>query len=220
MTQEKQKVIRVLQTNKKSSAKKPRKNTAIVASVVVGILLISGLLFAFLKNNGDENLDLSADSSKELDQQESNKSVFNKTSTQTAATDDPDPNEDIQHPQPKINEITNIFKHKKETQVAVTEKQPESSNPFDHLIASDKPNTNQVVDPTKNPLLKAAPPQKGTAQDKETKKTDDSKPAVKATDTKEAKPIDTKEKSKNTESEDIVAIPAVKIEITKKIKEE
>ncbi|NHB59155.1 hypothetical protein [Acinetobacter shaoyimingii] len=226
MAQEKQKVIRVLQPNKKPQ--KPKSKVFIgISALVIGVLVISGLLFAFLNKNPDQiipqevNQNINAED-KELLAQNQHKPAAEKSEISKhidSEEQENKPDEDIHHPQPKLNEITNIFKHKQPTQVAVVEKKPESSNPFDHITSEQKPNATQIVDPNKNPLIKVAPAKSTPVAKASTINTTDAKlqqAAISATSTPAAQK---KLETKDSKIEEPGPEASVKIQVTKSVKE-
>ena len=136
MTQEKQKVIRVLQPTKKPTKSSPKLVGLTVAAI--GIITASAVLFTFLPFNTD---------SQALDQtilpDTENKTLTKGNTTDAASAanqtqDESNTDGDVIHPQPKLNEITNIFRHQKE--VAKVEAPTNTGNPFDSMLNTAQQN--------------------------------------------------------------------------------
>lgn len=146
MTQEKQKVIRVLQPTKKPNKTSPKLISLSIAAV--GIITASTLLFIFLPFGSDkQNLDQN-----DLINTE-NKTTNKRNITDTSATIAQDQeginaDGDVIHPQPKLNEITNIFRRQKE-EIKV-DAPSSSNNPFDSVLNTRKTDALPVVEKQKD----------------------------------------------------------------------
>lgn len=137
MKQEKQKVIRVLKPTQKSKKIPPIYFG--VAAIAVGVLSVSALLFSSKEvsdhiaapqtqtySTAQDQLNSQSDSALQLDPSE--------TEQATDASQNDANHEDFNEPQPKLNEITNIFKHQKQ----VTVQENSSVSPFDRAIGEPK----------------------------------------------------------------------------------
>lgn len=136
MKQEKQKVIRVLKPTQKSK-KIPRIYFG-VAAIAVGVLSVSALLFSSSQEVSDhiaapqthataqDQLNSQSDSALQLDPSD--------TEQATDASQNDANHEEFNEPQPKLNEITNIFKHQKQ----VTVQENSSASPFDRAMGEPK----------------------------------------------------------------------------------
>ena len=224
MTQEKQKVIRVLQPTKKTTKKSSGKYVGITATVV-GVLATSALLFTFLKPDSDTISTTNApivsadatDQSEASKKSDSNtkdndleKNITAKNKVEDQKQDDRAEHDDgFNEPQPKLNEITNIFKHKKEPKPAVvaqdTKTKTENSNPFDNMLGNAQAKAPAIIDPKnhvplKNNPLKSAEAKVSPAKAKVEEKTEVIKTTEKAETTKVAekseapKPVAEKDK--------------------------
>lgn len=227
MTQEKQKVIRVLQPTKKTNKVSPKYLG--ISAVAIGVLATSALLFTFLKNDNEgsqtletaQHAESSADHEKNLSsthQDEANKPEIH-ASLKTANDDNEkslDHEDEFNKNQPKANELTNIFKHKKEDQpVAVAKaKQPTSSNPFDNAFGqakADKP----II--TENPTAKLSIKPNSTATSKTSDKLILAKKPIELT--KPTSPVAAKNAPKEKEPDFEVPHVGVQIAVTRSVKE-
>lgn len=149
MTQEK-KVIRVLKPTKK--AKKFSPMLFGIIGTAFGVIATSVLLFTFLKND-TSSTKIQVQNNQQINSvpvatsEASTESSIAQTNTRNmeqpveqateAAIDDE--HEGFNQPQPKLNEITQVFQHKKEPQVVA---EPKSGvNPFDTFNLQPKPVT-------------------------------------------------------------------------------
>lgn len=227
MTQEKQKVIRVLQPTKKTTKVSPKYLG--ISAVAIGVLATSALLFTFLKSDNDgtqaietsQHADSSVINEKNLSnnhKDESNKPEIH-ASLKTAEDDNEkslDHEDDFNKNQPKPNELTNIFKHKKEAQPVVVEKQPTSSNPFDNAFGQAKvdkpiivtnPNTKLTMKPNSTTSIIPKAPDKLILVKKPTEL---QKPTT---------PVASKNAPKEKEPDFEVPHTSVQIAITRSVKE-
>lgn len=229
MTQEKQKVIRVLQPTKKTNKVSPKYLG--ISAVAIGVLATSALLFTFLKNDNEgtqtletaQHAESSADHEKNLSsthQDEANKPEIH-ASLKTADYDNEkslDHEDEFNKNQPKANELTNIFKHKKEDQpVAVAKaKQPTSSNPFDNAFGQAKADKPIIV---ANPTAKLSMKPNSTAS--VTPKTSDKLILAKKPieSTKPTSPVAAKNAPKEKERDFEVPHVGVQIAVTRSVKE-
>lgn len=177
MTQEK-KVIRVLKPTKK--AKKVSPMLFGILGTAFGVIATSVLLFTFLKE----------DSSSSAIQTQNNQSIESspiyKTTSETLTAQPPqtleqsiehatdvvmeDEHEDFNQPQPKLNEITQVFQHKKQAAVAAVAEPKPSGNPFDTFNPQPKAITTATI-PKPKPTVsektlsgKAATPAQSTVK--------------------------------------------------------
>lgn len=222
MTQEK-KVIRVLKPTKK--AKKVSPMLFGILGTAFGVIATSVLLFTFLKD----------DSSSPAIQAQNNQAVESipaATSTATAATfttqtnqltqDQPteaaidDEHEGFNQPQPKLNEITQAFQHKKEAQVAAVAEPKPSGNPFDTFNQQPRPVTATAVSKPKVVSTEKVVPTRATTPAQSTVKAT-TKPELMTT---KASPKDT-QKAKAAEKEADYEVPhaTVQIAVTRSVKE-
>lgn len=150
MNQEKPKVIRVLTPSKKAKKISPMYFGA--AAIAIGAVSISALLFSFSKDDSNPP-PMEQNSTKPIEQDRLNTqhdSTPQVNSSDIAESDhdaqSDSSHEDFNQPQPKLNEITNLFKHKKEE---VVQQHPNAS-PFDRAFPEKK-----VLTPA---AVKIAPP--------------------------------------------------------------
>lgn len=157
MTQEK-KVIRVLKPTKK--AKKFSPMLFGIIGTAFGMIATSVLLFTFLKND-TSSTKIQVQNNQQINSvpvatsEASTESSIAQTNTRnmeqpveqaTEAVID-DEHEGFNQPQPKLNEITQVFQHKKEPQVVA---EPISGvNPFDTFNLQPKPAIPEKTIPTR-----------------------------------------------------------------------
>lgn len=225
MTQEK-KVIRVLTPNKKTKKFSPMLFGII--GTAFGVIATSVLLFTFLKEDSNS----AAIQSQNHQSAESIPAVTPKPTTETLtaqtsqtipqsveqATEDAmdDEHEGFNQPQPKLNEITQVFQHKKEAPVAAVAEPKPSGNPFDTFKPAPKPVTAAAVVRPKPSLPEKALPGKTSIP---------AQPTVKAAVKPE--PITAKtaakepQKAKSAEKEADYEVPhaTVQIAVTRSVKE-
>ena len=218
MNHEKQKVIRVLKPSKKNQ--KTQKMSSIylgAAALTVGIFSLAVVIFSGSKNDSELS-NVEKTSIKSLEKQQmgghitSELSIHTRDNPQLASNrQDDQAQDDFNQPQPKLNEITNIFKHQKATIP------PENLNasPFDNAFAQtqlDKP-TAKVAAPHTQPKLNLPKPNE---QAKVVKKPTEKKVAI----TPIAPPapaVKVKESAKDPEVESPRA--TVQITVTKSLQE-
>ncbi|AMW80252.1 hypothetical protein AMD27_16000 [Acinetobacter sp. TGL-Y2] len=224
MTQEK-KVIRVLTPNKK--AKKFSPMLFGIIGTAFGVIATSVLLFTFLKE----------DSSSAAIQTQNHKSAESiaavppkpTTETLTAQTDQnnqaveqapevemDDEHEGFNQPQPKLNEITQVFQHKKEAPVATVAEPKPSGNPFDTFKPAPKPVAAAAVPRPKPSLPEKALPGKTSVPAQPTVKAA-VKPEPMTAKTAAKEP----QKAKAAEKEADYEVPhaTVQIAVTRSVKE-
>lgn len=180
MTQEK-KVIRVLKPTKK--AKKVSPMLFGIVGTAFGVIATSVLLFTFLKEDSSstgiqtQNNAL-VESIPAVPHKPETEALTAQTNSQSmqppveqstdAATDDE--HEGFNQPQPKLNEITQVFQHKKEAPVAAVAEPKPSGNPFDTFNPQPKSVTTAAIAkpkailPEKAISAKAAIPAQSTAK--------------------------------------------------------
>lgn len=132
MTQEK-KVIRVLQPTKK--AKKVSPMLFGIIGTAFGVVATSILLFTFLKDDSNVSpIQTQTEPTVEATSSNTQRSEnpFSKITEQSDDAINSDEHEGFNQPQPKMNEITQVFQHKKNAPIVEpVESKPISSNPFD-----------------------------------------------------------------------------------------
>lgn len=140
MTQEK-KVIRVLQPTKK--AKKVSPMLFGIIGTAFGVVATSILLFTFLKDGSNVSpIQTQTERAVEATSSDVQRSEnpFSKITEQSDEAINSDEHEGFNQPQPKMNEITQVFQHKKNVQIVEpVEPKPSSSNPFDVFGQQAKP---------------------------------------------------------------------------------
>lgn len=140
MTQEK-KVIRVLQPTKK--AKKVSPMLFGIIGTAFGVVATSILLFTFLKDDSNVSaIQTQTEATVEATSSNTQRSEnpFSKITEQSDETINSDEHEGFNQPQPKMNEITQVFQHKKNVPIVEpVEPKPSSSNPFDVFGQQAKP---------------------------------------------------------------------------------
>lgn len=224
MNQEK-KVIRVLKPTKK--AKKTSPFYFGVIGTAFGVIATSVLLFTFLKDD-------SSSTSAQSVQNQNIENMIERTPTQTSNdgtthnqsnhSNNESEHDDIEHdgynqPQPNVNEITNVFKHKTDTPTtAVIEQQPNSTgNPFDNF-GQPKPQPTPVVTHTTKPTVTQKPLQTKVNEPPKTIKKPDvviKKPEAKT------EQLTAKKEPKAVEKDEDYEVPhaTVQIAVTRKAKE-
>ena len=229
MTQEK-KVIRVLTPNKK--AKKFSPMLFGIIGTAFGVIATSVLLFTFLKEDSSS----AAIQTQNHQSAESIPAVTPKPTTETLiaqtsqnnqtmpqsveqATEDAmdDEHEGFNQPQPKLNEITQVFQHKKEAPVAAVAEPKPSGNPFDTFNPPPKPVTAAAVPRPKPSLPEKALTSKAAAPAQTT-----AKAAVKPVPITTAKTAAKEpQKAKAAEKEADYEVPhaTVQIAVTRSVKE-
>lgn len=139
MNQEK-KIIRILQ---------PAKNTKKVSPILFGIIgttfgviATSILIFTFLNDNSSVST-LQTKNNIAAESKSTTSSLTSENITtqinQQANDDLGDEHEGFNQPQPKMNEINQVFQHKKEVQVGLVSEPKPSGNPFDTFNQQPKP---------------------------------------------------------------------------------
>lgn len=140
MTQEK-KVIRVLQPTKK--AKKVSPILFGIIGTAFGVVATSILLFTFLKDDSNVSpIQTQTEPTVEATSSNTQRSEnpFLKITEQSNEAVNSDEHEGFNQPQPKMNEITQVFQHKKNVPIVEpVEPKPSSSNPFDVFGQQAKP---------------------------------------------------------------------------------
>lgn len=190
MTQEKQKVIRVLKPVQKKKNMSPIYYA--IAGVTFGVAVTSVLVFSVLGDDSTPNQTIvqnqnSPASAQPVEVTSDSISTSNtKTPPLVAAADleTEDSNEDFNHPQPKLNELSNQFKPNKQ----IATEQKNAHNPFANAAgqtSNDKPVLAQAEkkhEPKAIVTAKTSPTKAVTSQSEATKAT--AKPAAAKPDEK------------------------------------
>ena len=213
MTQEKQKVIRVLKPVQKKKNVSPIYYG--IAGVTFGIAVSSVLIFSFLDNKSDTNQIVTEVATTSVSEEKTvNATPVAPISTNSAPLEVADHQEldseithdDFNQPQPGLNDIGNTFKHPNE----IKPEQTARHNPF------IKPNEQKQAP---KPALPLPAPDKAKPNPQATAKVQTAKAApVKATDKK----VDEKElakaadklKIKNVDKEPDVELPKATVQIS------
>lgn len=219
MNQEK-KVIRVLKPTKK--AKKVSPIYYGILGTAFGVIVTSVLLFTFLKDdsitNSNQSISNIENVSEQSPPQTSNTSpILSQDDPSNSESDHENGHDGYNQPQPNVNEITNVFKHKPETPVTAVAPKPSSSsgNPFDNF-GQPKPKPAPVVThTTKQPTVAQKSLQAKVSEPPKTIKKPE--PAVSKPENKIEQ---TTAKTKAVEKEDYeVPHATVQIAVTRKAKE-
>lgn len=227
MSQEKQKVIRVLKPVQKKKSLSPVYYA--VAGVTFGVALTSVLIFSVLgKDSSQPQVNAQQQQVPQTQQpvaQEQSNEIRAPMTTAQALDDDPDAvqtHDDYQQPQPKLNDISNAFKPQQ--QVVAQEQKP--SNPFAN--ASGQPSAQKPTAATTNqvakPVVKAAPVI--TAQAKPSTQTQTpAKPVTKKPDIEKAeekvlaKAVPVKPAASDQDGEVDLPKGTVQVTVTRSVKE-
>ena len=161
MSQEKQKVIRVLKPAKKTKKLSPLYYG--IAGVTLGVALTSVLIFSVLGKDSTlsplqtVNVTSTEQVNEDVDQNKLN------ASTNSAAMDidnqtahdqnieDENAHDGFNIPQPKANEINGIFTHKKNNQAQEVQQVPANDNPFGALSGQVKSEKAQIASAKTHP---------------------------------------------------------------------
>ena len=228
MTQEK-KVIRVLKPTKK--AKKVSPMLFGILGTAFGVVATSVLLFTFLKEDSSSSAlqtqnhqsaeAIPAVSAKPMNetltaQSQSNQSLPQAVEQAPEAAMD-DEHEGFNQPQPKLNEITQVFQHRKEVPVAAVAEPKPSGNPFDTFNSAPKPVTAAAVARPKANLPEKASTSKAAAPAQPTVKAAAKPEPITTAKTATKEP----QKAKAAEKEADYEVPhaTVQIAVTRSVKE-
>lgn len=155
MSQEKQKVIRVLKPAKKTKKLSPLYYG--IAGVTLGVALTSVLIFSVLGKDSTLSPSQTVNvTSTEQANEDVNQNNLN-ASTNTTAMDidnqaendqnfeDQNAHDGFNIPQPRANEINGIFTHKKSNQAQEIKQVPANDNPFEALSGQVKSEKSQIA---------------------------------------------------------------------------
>lgn len=167
MSQEKQKVIRVLKPVQKKKSLSPVYYA--VAGVSVGVALTSVLIFSFLGkdatqtqvNTQTQHEAISAQTTPQVSNDEKNVPLAPTATTTQVLDENSDESEahnDFNQPQPKLNDISSAFKpHKEVVAQQNVVQQPKTDNPFANATGQPAAPKPAVTHQTTKPVVKAAP---------------------------------------------------------------